>query len=67
LKRKNLLKETLLIRLKCNVKGWMTEELLVKWLTEIWSRRPYALLKKTGMLVLDAFRGKFLGKVKTVN
>jgi hypothetical protein len=45
----------------------MPEEFLVKWLREVWSRRPCALLKKTGMLVLDAFRGRFLAKVKTVN
>jgi hypothetical protein len=29
----------------------MTEELMVKWLKEVWHRRPGALLKKRGMLV----------------
>jgi hypothetical protein len=57
--RKNLPKEKLPtgIIFKCNKKGWMMEELMVEWLKEVWHRRPGALLKKRGMLVLDAFRG----------
>jgi hypothetical protein len=68
LKRKNLPKEKLPtgIIFKCNVKGWMTEELMVEWLKEVWQRRPGALLKKTGMLVLDSFKGHLTEKVKTV-
>jgi hypothetical protein len=44
----------------------MMEELMVEWLKEVWHRRPGALLKKRGMLVLDAFRGHLTEKVKTV-
>jgi hypothetical protein len=68
LRSKNLPKEKLPtgIIFKCNDKGWMTEELMVKWLKEAWHRRPGALLKKTGMLVLDAFKGHVTEKVKTV-
>jgi hypothetical protein len=44
----------------------MTEELMVEWLKEVWHRRPGALLKKRGMLVLDAFKGHLTEKVKTV-
>jgi hypothetical protein len=67
LRRKNLPKEKLPtgIIFKCNEKGWMTE-LMVKWLKEVWHRRPSALLKKRGMLVLDGFKGHLTEKVKTV-
>jgi hypothetical protein len=68
LKRKNLPKEKLPtgIIFKCNEKGWMIEELMVEWLKEVWLRRPGALLKKRGKLVLDAFKGNLTEKVKTV-
>jgi hypothetical protein len=32
----------------------------------VWHRRPGALLKKRGMLVLDAFKGHIKQKMKTV-
>jgi hypothetical protein len=59
LRRKNHPKEKLHtgIIFKCNQKGWMTEELMVEWLKDVWHRRPGAHLKKRGMLVLDAFKG----------
>jgi hypothetical protein len=44
----------------------MTEELMVEWLKEVWRRRPGALLKKRGMLILDAFMGHLTENVKTV-
>jgi hypothetical protein len=68
LRRKNLPKEKLPtgIIFKCNEKGWMTEELMVKWLKEVWHRRAGALIKKRGMLVLDAFKGHLTENVKTV-
>jgi hypothetical protein len=68
LRRKNLPKEKLPagIIFKCNEKEWMTEELMVEWLKEVWHRRPGALPKKRGMLVLDAFKGHLIEKVKTV-
>jgi hypothetical protein len=68
LKTKYLPKEKLPtgIIFKCNEKGWITEELMVKWLKEVWHRRPGSLLKKRGMLVLDAFKGHLTEKVKTV-
>jgi hypothetical protein len=68
LKRQNLPKEKLPtgITFKCNEKGWKMEELMVEWLKEVWHRRPGALPKKRGMLVLDAFKGHLTEKVKTV-
>jgi hypothetical protein len=42
------------------------QELMVEWLKEVWHRRPDALLKKRGMLVLDAFKGHLTENVKTV-
>jgi hypothetical protein len=44
----------------------MMEELMVEWLKEVWHRWPDALLKKRWMLVLDAFKGHLIEKVKTV-
>jgi hypothetical protein len=68
LKRKNLPKEKLHtgIIFEYNEKGWMTEDLMVEWLKEVWHKRPGALLKKRGMLVLDAFMGHLTEKVKTL-
>jgi hypothetical protein len=68
LRRKNLPKQKLPtdIIFKCNEEGWMTEELMDKWLKEVWHRKPGALLKKRGMLDLDAFKGHLTDKVKTV-
>jgi hypothetical protein len=43
------------ITFKHEEEGQMTAELMVKWLTEVWDSRPDALLKKTGMSVIDAF------------
>jgi hypothetical protein len=65
LERKNLPKEKLPtgITFKCSENGWMMEELMVKWQKEVWHRRPGALLKKRGMLVLDAFKGHLTEKV----
>jgi hypothetical protein len=43
------------IIVKCNVKGQLIEELVVEWLREVWDG-PGALIKKSGMLILYAFR-----------
>jgi hypothetical protein len=40
-----------------NEKKWMTRELKVKWLKEVWDRRPSALLNKTAMLISYAYKG----------
>jgi hypothetical protein len=49
------LKERILsgIIFKHNGKGWMTEELILEWLIEVWDRRAGALLK---MLLLDCLK-----------
>jgi hypothetical protein len=44
----------------------MIEELMVKWLREVWHRRPGAHLKKRRMLILDAFKAHLTETVKTV-
>jgi hypothetical protein len=65
--RKNLPKEKLPagIIFKCDGEWWMMEELMVKWLTEVWQKKPRAFLKKRVMLVLDAFKGHLTEKVKS--
>lgn len=68
LRRKTLPKENLPqgVIFRCNEKGWMTNELMIDWLKSVWNRRPGALLKRRGMLVLDAFRGHTTDEVKTL-
>jgi hypothetical protein len=44
----------------------MMEELIVEWLREVSHSRPGALLKKRGILVLNAFKGHLTEKVITV-
>jgi uncharacterized protein (DUF488 family) len=50
---------------KCSKKAWITK-IMVKWLRNVWVRRPGALLKHTGMLVLDVFKGHLRQNMKTV-
>ena len=45
-------------------KGWMTEQLMLEWLKQVWSRRPGAFLNQPSMLVLDAFKGHVTDSVK---
>jgi hypothetical protein len=46
---------------KCNQKGWMTEE-LYEWLGEDLDGRPGAVLMKSVVEVLDAFKGHWTEK-----
>jgi hypothetical protein len=39
---------------------------MVKWFRVVWDRRPGAFLQKIEMLVLDAFKGHLMEKVKTL-
>lgn len=67
LKRKTLPKNEIFPRgviVRCQEKGWMTEELMVDWIRTVWCRRPGALLSRKAMLVLDAFRGHLTESVK---
>jgi hypothetical protein len=43
----------------------MTNELMKDWLLIVWNRRPGVLLRKQGMLVLDAFKGHLTPEIKT--
>jgi hypothetical protein len=49
----------------CNEKAWITK-IMVKWPRNIWDRRPGALLKHTGMLVVDVFKIHLQENMKTV-
>jgi hypothetical protein len=42
----------------------MTSDFMKDWLLVVWNRRPGALLRKRGMLVLDAFKGHLTPDVK---
>jgi len=37
------------------LRSWMSSELSKDWLEVVWNRRPRILLRKWGLLVLDAF------------
>jgi len=39
------------------LRSWMSSELSKDWLEVVWNRRPGILLRKWGMVVLDAFKG----------
>jgi hypothetical protein len=41
---------------RCKSNGWMTNELMRDWLQVVWNRSG-VLLRKQGILVLDAFKG----------
>ena len=45
-------------------KGWMTEELMLKWLKIVWSLMPEAFLNQPSMLVVDAFKGHVTDSVQ---
>jgi hypothetical protein len=42
---------------RCQPKCWMTNENMKDWWLVVWKRRPGALPRKQGMLVLDTFKG----------
>jgi hypothetical protein len=46
---------------KC-LKGYMTEELIIKYLMEVWGRSLGAFLNKRVMVVLWAFKGHIIKK-----
>ena len=66
LRRKTMPKEDLPKGLvfRCQSKGWMINNLMLDRLKVVWNQRPGALLKKSGMLMLDSFRGHITPEVK---
>ena len=44
--------------------GWMTHELMLDWLENVWGRRPGALLNLPSMLCLDTFQGHLTDEIK---
>jgi hypothetical protein len=66
LNRKNMPKEQLPrgIIVRCQPRRWMTSDLMKDWLLMVLNRRPGALLRKRGMLVLVAFKRHLTPEVK---
>lgn len=54
------------VTVRAQKNAWMTSELMEDWLTNIWQRRPGALINRRSMLVMDAFRGHLTDKVKSL-
>jgi hypothetical protein len=52
-------------KFKCDKKAWITK-IMVKGLRNVWDSRPGALLKPTGMPILDVFKGHLRKNMKTV-
>jgi hypothetical protein len=49
---------------RCQEKGWMTNELMMNWVKVICKQRPFTLLNKRGMLILDSYKGHLTQQVK---
>jgi len=45
-------------------RGWISSELVKNWYLVVWNRRPGALLRKQGMMVLDAFERRLTPAIK---
>ena len=41
---------------RCHPKGWISNEPMKDWFAVVWNRRPGVLLRKWGILLLDAFK-----------
>ena len=41
---------------RCHPEGWMANEPMKEWLAVVWNRRPGVILRKWGMLLLDAIK-----------
>jgi hypothetical protein len=52
------------ITVRVQERGWMTEELIPKWLNMMWKRQPGALLHKHTKLILDSFHRHVTERVK---
>jgi len=48
------------------MKGFLSEELLLKWLREFWDRRSGTFLEKRRMLLLNAFKGHVMSNDHTM-
>ncbi|KAJ8896349.1 hypothetical protein PR048_001693 [Dryococelus australis] len=67
LERKTLPDETfsLGIIVRGHEKGWMTDELMVAWLSTVWNQCPGGMIRQRSLLVLDSFWGHLTDKVKS--
>jgi len=54
----------MIVSLEEKPKGWMTSQLMKDWLLVVWNRRPGAVLRKQGMLVMDVFKGHLTPEIE---
>lgn len=52
------------VHIRVHPKGWMEEKSMKDWISNVWDRRPGALLQPKSMLVLDAFRCHTMPSIK---
>lgn len=50
--------------IRCNKKGWMSEEIMLEWLTEVWRKRKNSFFLLSGLLVMDSMRAHLVDSVK---
>lgn len=52
------------VTVKCNRRGWMTEDLMRVWINEIWKGRPGAFFRPESMLVMDSMTAHITEGIK---
>lgn len=50
--------------IRANEKGWMSQEIFLDWLDEVWRKRKGAFFKPRGLLIFDSMRAHLTDPVK---
>lgn len=50
--------------IRCNEKGWMSEEIMLEWLAEVWKKRKNSFFQPSGLLIMDSMRAHLVDSVK---
>lgn len=51
--------------IRCNEKGWMSEEIMYEWLAEVWRKRKNSFFQPSGLLIMDSMSAHKVDSVKT--
>lgn len=52
------------VLIRCNIKGWMCEQLMLEWLKEVWRKRKGAFFQPNGLLIMDSMKAHLMDSVK---
>lgn len=50
--------------IRCNEKGWMCDEIMIEWLTEVFRKRNGLFFQPAGLLIMDSMKAHLVGLVK---